>query len=269
MMYMSLNDAMGDWPAVRQLQYRVVLFAIFIGALVSTTTARAQTPYVWNDTTTSWTTPTAWTPNGPANWSDPQIYVNALVSFPSQATINNQPNIDNNVELGGISIDDSQAAWNISQSFGSFNIAGGGLTVTGAGTNTKTGTGTKTTTLSASPVLVLPQTWTIGQGITVAVTNAMSGSGNLTKAGPGTLLLSGTATNTGTITATGGVLVLQGNRSAAKGLCWAAEARFNLPMGLCSAATRHFRPTRPARPRRKRIRRNFSATVKKLPSWAT
>src|SRR5450755_3591463 len=121
MVYISLNDAMGDRRPVRHLLRRVARLAIFIAAVVLTTTAQAQTTYVWNDSTTSWTTTTAWTPNGPANWFAGFGLNNNLVSFGSQATINNQPNIDHNILVGGISIDDSQAAWNISQSFGSFN----------------------------------------------------------------------------------------------------------------------------------------------------
>jgi hypothetical protein len=83
------------------MHYRIVLFVIFIGAVVWTTTAWAQTTYVWNDSTPSWTTQTAWTPNGPANWFNGQNFTNAFASFSSQATINNQPNVNSDVIVGG------------------------------------------------------------------------------------------------------------------------------------------------------------------------
>lgn len=183
-------------------------FVILLSTLVSTAIARAETSYVWNDTTTSWTTSSAWTPNGP-DWNDAQRSQDSIASFGSQATIAHQPNIDNNVVVRGISIDNSQSAWSITRTFGQLNLYDSGLTVTGAGT--------KTTTLSASVNAQSNQTWTIGEGMTVDATNTYVGTGNLTKAGSGTLILFGDSTNTGTITATQGKLVLRGDRSAATG----------------------------------------------------
>jgi hypothetical protein len=196
------------------MHLRLALFALL--AVVSATAAQGQTTYVWNDTAPSWSTAADWTPSGP-DWTNSLNSANNLASFPGKATINNQPNVDNNVYVGGITIDDSQAAWNISSSFGYLNIGASGLTVIGPAANSKTGAGTVTTTISAKTNILLSQTWTIGQGATVAVTNPLSASSNFIKAGPGTLLLSGGVTNSGSITATNGVLVLSGNNSAATG----------------------------------------------------
>jgi autotransporter-associated beta strand protein len=201
----------------------VALLTISVGMLVSATTAHAQTTYVWQDTTTSWTTQTAWNPNGPANWFAGERLNDTLVSFGSRATILNQPSLDNNVLVRGISIDNSQVAWNISSSFGALNLGAGGLSVTGLGA--------KTTTLSASVHLTTAQTWTVGEGMTVNATNTFSDSGNFTKAGPGTLILSGDSTHTGSITATDGMLVLKGDRSAATGFVRGEGATIQLANG--------------------------------------
>ncbi|MDZ4819487.1 MAG: PEP-CTERM sorting domain-containing protein [Planctomycetota bacterium] len=176
--------------------------------LFSSTSFGAQTTYVWQDTTTSWTAPAAWAPGGP-DWDDAQQSNDAIASFGSRATIAHQPNIDNNVIVRGISIDNSQAAWDITRTFGQLNLYNGGLSVTGAGT--------KKTTLSADVRAQSNQTWMIGEGMTVEATSAYLGVGNLTKTGFGELILSGDSTNTGTIIATQGKLVLKGNRSAATG----------------------------------------------------
>ena len=123
---------------------------------------------------------------------------------------------------GGISIDDSGAAWNISGSI-PLNIGGDGLTVTGAGT--------KTTTLSASTNLSLPQTWTIGAGMTVAATNSFSGSVAFTKAGSGELALSNNANDySGAITIAGGTLSVSsiGNGGANSALGAGGAAASNL-----------------------------------------
>jgi hypothetical protein len=199
------------------MRYGRALFAIFVGAVVTTTTARAQTTYVWNDSNPSWTTAADWTPNGPADWFDGQNLSSTLALFPSQATINNQPNVDNNILVAGITINDMQAVWNISGTY-SLNIGASGLTVIGPAADTKTGIiPTVTSTVSTSVSLPVAQTWTIGQGVTVAVTNSLSGSGNLTVAGAGRLVISGNDTTTGTITVTSGVTVIGGNQSAATG----------------------------------------------------
>jgi hypothetical protein len=198
------------------MQYRLTLFAIFVGAVVTATTARAQTTYVWNDTNPSWTTAADWTPNGPANWFSGQNFTSTLALFPSQATINNQPNVDNNVIVGGITINDMQAVWNISGTY-SLNIGASGLTVIGPAADTKTGIVPTVTSTVSSASLAYAQTWTIGQGVTVVVTNSISGSGNLTVAGPGNLVITGNNTNTGTITVTSGVTLIGGNQSAATG----------------------------------------------------
>ncbi len=182
---MSLNDAMCAKPAQSHSRRGLVLLAIFIATTLPAMTAQAQTTYVWNDSTTSWTTATAWTPNSPADWFNPARYNDALVSFGSQATIANQPNIDNNVDVRGISIDNTQAAWNISKTFGALNIGSAGLTVTGVTP--------ETTTLSASVNLSFSQTWNIDQNMTVEATNTISGSGALTKDGYGELVLSNNA----------------------------------------------------------------------------
>jgi autotransporter-associated beta strand protein len=189
-------------------RYRVALLTVFVGTLGPTTASRAQTTYVWQDAVTSWTTPAAWAPSGP-DWGQAQRSQDAIASFGSRSAIAQQPNIDDNVLVRGITIDNSQAAWNISRTSGQLNLYDGGLSVTGAGT--------KTTTLSASVNAQSHQTWTIGEGMTVEATSAYLGGGNLTKAGLGTLILSGDSTNTGAINATQGRLVLKGNRLAATG----------------------------------------------------
>jgi autotransporter-associated beta strand protein len=205
------------------MRYLVALLTISVGVPISATTIHAQTTYVWQDTTTSWTTPTAWNPNGPADWFAGQRLTDTLVSFGSQATIQNQPSLDNNVLVRGISIDNSQAAWDISSSFGALNVGSGGLSVMGLGT--------KTTMLSASVHITTAQTWTIGEGMTVNATNTFSDSGNFTKAGPGVLILAGDSTHMGSITATAGGLVLKGDRSAATGFVRGEGAIIQLANG--------------------------------------
>jgi formylglycine-generating enzyme required for sulfatase activity len=139
---------------VRPQRQRIAFCAVVVGVLVVSTTAQAQTAYVWQDATTSWTTPAAWAPGGP-DWGQAQRSQDALASFGSRAAIAQQPNIDDNVLVRGISIDNSQAAWNISRTSGQLNLYDGGLSVTGVGT--------KTTTLSASVNAQSHQTWTIGE----------------------------------------------------------------------------------------------------------
>jgi hypothetical protein len=196
---------------------RIAQFCIFICAVISTTTAQGQTTYVWNDTNPSWTTSTDWTPGGPVNWDNGLNNTNAFASFSSQATIGNQPNVDNNIIVGGVTLNDSRAAWNITSSAGVLNIGSSGLTVIGPAADSKSGNVTTTTTISAKVSLPLSQTWTIGQGVTVNLTDRLGGSGNLTVAGPGSLVISGNNANTGTITATSGRLVIGGNQSAMTG----------------------------------------------------
>jgi hypothetical protein len=102
-------------------------------------------------------------------------------------------------------------------------------------------TQTKMTTI-ASASLAYPQTWTIGQGITVAVTSSISGSGDLTVAGPGTLLLPGNATNTGNITVTSGLLVLGGDRSGATGTVYSNGGAVQLANGAVIGGNVRFGP---------------------------
>jgi autotransporter-associated beta strand protein len=227
------------------MHYRVALLAILTCAVVWATTARAQTTYVWNDTNTSWTTAADWTPNGPADWfADPNI-TNVLAKFPGQATINNQPNVDNNIFIAGITIDDSLAAWNITRSFGVLNIGASGLTVIGPTPTVDSMAGatpTATTTISPAVNLSLDQTWTIGQGVTVAVTNSISGSGNLTVAGPGKLVITGNNTITGTITVTSGVTAIGGNQSAATGIVYGNGGAVQLANGAVLGGDLHLGP---------------------------
>lgn len=223
MIDISFNEAMGNRPAVRRLWRRIAPFAIFIFALVWTKAAEAQTTYTWNDSTTSWTTATAWTPNGPASWfSDSEVSQN-LVLFPSQATIVNQPVIDNNVQVLGITIDDSQAEWNISRTFGALNIGANGLTVTSSGT--------KTSTLSANVTVSGDQTWTNPEATTINMSGLLSGSSSLTKAGSGNLVLSNNSNNfSGAITISGGTLSVTsiGNGGAPSALGASSAAASNL-----------------------------------------
>jgi autotransporter-associated beta strand protein len=224
MVHTSLNNPTGDSSDVRCMHFRIALLAILIGAVVTTTSAPAQTTYVWNDSTTSWTAATAWTPNGPADWNDASRITDALASFGSRATIVNQPNIDNNVSIRGISIDDSQAWWNISRSFGAFNLGADGVTVMGTGTNQSE--------LATKVNLVLPQTWTIGEGMTLDATDTISGSSDFTKAGAGTLFLASKFSDfTGAVTIAGGTLYVKS----------LADGGTNSALGASSAAASNLR----------------------------
>lgn len=230
---MSLFDAMRDALTLRPIRPRAAPLAIFFAAFLSTTPARAQTTYTWNDSTTSWTTATAWNPNGPADWTDGQRLVDTLASFGSTATIANVPSINSTVLVAGISIDNTQADWDILGS-ASLNIGGNGLTVTGAGN--------KSTTLAASTFLSLPQTWTVGQGMSLSATNTVSGSSNLTKAGPGELLLSNNANSlSGAITIAGGTLIVSsiGNGGANSALGASTAAAGNLKFAGAGATLKY------------------------------
>ena len=152
----------------RPIQRLAAPLAILFSALLATTAARAQTTYTWNDSTTSWTTASAWTPNGPSDWFDGARF-NDTVAFGNQATIANQPNLDGNVIVGGVTLDNTDAVWFISQSAGAFNIGSGGLTVTGS-PNRLPG-------LNTTVSLPLDQTWTIGDGLTLTAYKTVSGSG--------------------------------------------------------------------------------------------
>ena len=211
---MSLHDAIGSGRFIRPMKGWLVASITTLVLLAVTTTASSQTTYLWNDSSSVWTAPSSWTPNGPSNWTDPQRLADTIVSFGSQATIANQPSLGgNDVFVNGVNINSSQAAWSVSGT-GVLNVSSGGMTVIGAGNNTST--------ISAPIQLTTPQTWSIGPDTSLNVSSVLSGVGNLTKAGNGTLILSGSSVNTGTTTVTAGVLVVSGDRSAATGELLAA-----------------------------------------------
>lgn len=182
---------------------------IFVCALSVVASSQAQTTYLWNDTSSNWTSTSSWTPAGPSNWIDPQRLADTIVSFGSQASIANQPNLGgNDVFVNGVSMNSSQSAWNIAGT-GVLNVSSGGITVTGTGNNTSS--------ISAPVQITTNATWSIGTSSRLQLTNTLSGTGSMTKSGEGTLLLSGASTNTGDITVTEGILIVSGDRSAATG----------------------------------------------------
>lgn len=193
----------------RACLYRRISLWIVIGMVLSVTSSQAQTTYLWNDTSGNWTSTSSWTPAGPSNWVDPQRLADTIVSFGSQASIANQPSLGgNDVFVNGVSMNSSQAAWNIAGT-GVLNVSSGGITVTGTANNTSS--------ISAPVQITTNETWSISANSRLQLTNTLSGTGSMTKSGEGTLVLSGSSTNTGDITVTEGILIISGDRSAATG----------------------------------------------------
>lgn len=155
----------------------------------------AQTTYTWNDSTSTWTSPSAWTPGGP-NWALPSSLSAAIANFANQASITNQPSIGNNLlYANGVVLDNSGADWVIS-----------GNGVLAVGTSGIDSIGNGVAFITAQINIATDQTWTVvGNTSSLRALGGISGAGNFTKAGNGGLAWDGPSSFIGTITVTGGI----------------------------------------------------------------
>ncbi|MGD0899855.1 MAG: autotransporter-associated beta strand repeat-containing protein, partial [Thermoguttaceae bacterium] len=161
---------------------------------------------------------------GHANWSDPQAWVGGVVPgsadtavFPSAATVVT-PNLTANASIASLTIDDSQAAYAISQSGGTMTltVGSGGLSVSHPGS-----TSAVTTTISPNLSLSASESLTVtnNTGVTtLIVSGVVSGSGSLTASGGGTLVFNGANSYTGGTTLTSGTLEVGTNSALGTGL---------------------------------------------------
>lgn len=154
----------------------------------------------WVNLGTDWTDPANWGANWggspPADDPDTDIAVLAAVTV--------QPVLDGPYAVKGLTLD------------GGTNLSGGGNLTLGSGG--VIATGTNNAFALANITLHTAQTWDIGLG-NLTVSSAIAGPAGavLTKAGSGSLVLSGTSTHTGGLTVAQGNLMLLGDQSAATG----------------------------------------------------
>jgi autotransporter-associated beta strand protein len=110
--------------------------------------------------------------------------------------------------LKAITFSTTGGGYTIAQGTGTGSIT---LSSTGTATITDTGTGSASHTISAPIVLASDLSTTVNPTDKITLSGSLSGSHALTKAGAGTLLLSGSNTYTGGTTVTTGTLQLAGN----------------------------------------------------------
>ena len=161
----------------------------------------------------TWSSAGSSTPGGTGNWTGGSTWWNgaSAVSWPDAANATFSA-------AGNTTVNSSVTAGNLTFSNGTSNISildgAGSLTVNNGITATNTAnTAALTFTISESSLILgANQTWTVNNGGTVgtanlAVSSAISGSGlGITKAGNGTLTLSGSNTFDGSVTITSGTL---------------------------------------------------------------
>ncbi len=139
------------------------------------------------------------------NWSGSLVPANdgtAMVEF--GGTVRLSPNISSSWSIDSLTFVSGA---------GAFTLGGSSLTV---GLGGITNSSSNLQTISAPVVVGAAQTWDTGSaGLTVS--GIVSGSANLTKAGTGTLFLSGANTFTGSLTVTRGTVRLGANPAATTG----------------------------------------------------
>ncbi len=149
--------------------------------------------YIWADAASAWSNLNTWRLNGQVPGSLPGP--SDQVELPADASISNQPTVDDPFSIAGLSIDNSQASYNIGVADdGSLTLGNDGLTMIGG-----------STTIAPDVTLGADQTWDTGAG-TLIVNGDVDGSGNMTKDGSGYLVMNGNNTNTGTTTVAEGTL---------------------------------------------------------------
>jgi hypothetical protein len=152
--------------------------------LITGSNAAAQTFRDWLDTGSDWSTAANW------NGSDVPDSTTEVARFNSDASIANQPTLSANITVGGIDIDNSGQAWNLSS-----NTAGTARTLTlgSFGVTLQNVTSARTSTFSSDVNIGIStdQTWTIGTNNTLVIDGDVTMSNNKvwTRAGSGTLIL--------------------------------------------------------------------------------
>ena len=160
----------------------------------------------WSSTasTTAWATAANWS-GGPAPAND---LTTDIARF-NQTSYVSQPNAGTR-SIAGIVIGDGTTTT------AALTISGTALSIGGSGIITNTSAGTAT--ISASSIaLGTNQTWTMASGTTLIASTAISGNFSLTKAGTGTLTLSGAETYTGGFILTDGTVKVGNNASFGTG----------------------------------------------------
>lgn len=181
---------------------------------LTTTQVTATTPAAfWSGTTdNNWSTVTNWkttVAGGIAAGAAPDYQTNVTFSTTTPAPGNLTTNVlDTDFDINSLTFNDTAGGatiggtkmLTIEATNANSNTAGNGIT-----SNNTSGTNT----VSAKVGLAASQTWTVAGGGTLAVSGTISDFGGgygLTKAGAGTLILTGANTNTGNTTVTDGTL---------------------------------------------------------------
>jgi len=164
------------------------------------------------------------TAGGNGNWTIGNTWwtgaANQTWSSGDNATFSAAGNTTVNADVNANSLTFTNGTQNISilNGAGNLTVGGGGITaINSANTNALT-----YTISESSLILGANQTWTVNNGGTtgtanLAVSSVVSGAFTLSKAGNGTLTLSGNNTYTGLTTLSAGTLTLSGNNTAATG----------------------------------------------------
>ena len=158
-------------------------------------------------TASNWsTTQGSYTATGVVPGSTADVIFSTTATPAEQSTV-----MGANMTVKSVTFHDANAAVTI----GGNNTLTLSSTATGAGSGTGAGgsaitvtsAANATNTISANILLGANQTWNVATGKTLAVSGAVSGTFNLTKASPGALVLSGGNSYTGTTTVSAGTLV--------------------------------------------------------------
>ncbi len=188
------------------------LLRALAAAIILPQAAYSATLY-WDGSSTDWGTATAWSESATATTPNPAAAPgtgDTAVFSASTVTATADVQLAGNQAAQGISLSSAAVGATIKSSTTTsrtLSIGGGGVTIADGTGNLTVGVGGT----SAGPIaveLAAPQTWNVGSGRTMTVTNSISGSSLLTKTGPGTLSLNGASTHTGGLTLSAGTLLL-------------------------------------------------------------
>jgi len=179
-------------PKLRTIP-RLGLIALAFAGLSTHSTHSANV--IWIGGTGSWDTTTNWTANALPTSSDTAVFAGTT---------------------GTVTATAAQSVLGLKFTSAGYTLGGGALTLGTGGIDASALT-SGITTISGSGAVSLgaAQSWNVGTGATLAVSSIVSGSNSLTKAGAGTLTLSGDNTYTGDTIVNAGTLSLTGSLSSA------------------------------------------------------
>ncbi|HEY3321932.1 MAG TPA: autotransporter-associated beta strand repeat-containing protein, partial [Planctomycetota bacterium] len=176
------------------VRWSVCAVVLLIGVLATAEVQAAS--YAWNgSTSTVWSQPLNWTPNGvPANGDS--------VTLTSAAVPNLPTGLDITRSLAGLTFD-----INATGSINIVSLGGNSLTINAGGVTVQAGNHS----IAANVALGAGQTWTLATNLSISGVLSSTGAVAFVKDGAGTLTLSNNNTVSGTIAVNNGVL--QGNCS--------------------------------------------------------